>query len=115
MHSPYGMDLVENCLACNLCSDGFFCRLPKADMEAFQEIKFTLAYPAGALLFVEGQTCRGIYILCKGRVRLSTTSSAGQTPIFKIAQPGEVLGPAPNDCGNWPTMPAKLRTMGRLS
>jgi CRP/FNR family transcriptional regulator len=61
-------------------------------MEAFQKIKFTMAYPAGATLFVEGQTCRGIYILCKGRVKLSTTSSAGQTLIFKIAQPGEVLG-----------------------
>ena len=86
------MELVENCLTCNLCSEGFFCRLPKADMEAFQEIKFTLAYPAGATLFVEGQTCRGVYILCKGRVKLSTTSSAGQTLILKIAQPGEVLG-----------------------
>jgi len=92
MQSPYGMELVDNCLTCNLCSEGFFCRLPKADMEAFQKIKFTLSYPAGATLFGEGQACRGIYILCKGRVKLSTTSSDGQTLIFKIAQPGEVLG-----------------------
>ena len=67
MHSPYGMELVEDCLSCNLCSEGFFCRLPTAVMEAFQKIKFTLAYPAGATLFVEGQACRGIYILCKGQ------------------------------------------------
>jgi CRP/FNR family transcriptional regulator len=86
------MELVENCLDCNLCSEGFFCRLPKTEMEAFQKIKFTLAYPAGATLFVEGQTCRGIYILCKGRVKLSATSSQGQTLIFKIATPGEVIG-----------------------
>jgi CRP/FNR family transcriptional regulator, cyclic AMP receptor protein len=92
MHSPYGMETVEDCLSCNLCSDGFFCRLPVAVMEAFQQIKFTLAYPEGATLFVEGQACRGIYILCKGRVKLSTTSSQGHTLILKIAQPGEVLG-----------------------
>ena len=92
MHSPYGMELVEDCLSCKLCSEGFFCHLPKTDMEAFQRMKFTIAHPAGALLFVEGQECRGIYILCKGRVKLSTTSSDGQTLIFKIAQPGEVLG-----------------------
>ena len=92
MQSPYGMELVENCLACNLCSEGFFCRLPKAEMDAFQKIKLTLAYPAGATLFTEGQPCRGIYILCKGRVKLSSTSSEGQTIVFKIAQPGEVLG-----------------------
>ncbi|HZM10433.1 MAG TPA: Crp/Fnr family transcriptional regulator [Candidatus Limnocylindrales bacterium] len=92
MQSPYGMELIENCLSCNLCSEGFFCRLPKPEMEAFQKIKFTLAYPAGATLFVEGQACRGIYILCRGRVKLSATSSQGQTLIFKIAKPGEVLG-----------------------
>ena len=92
MHSPYGMELVEDCLSCNLCSEGFFCRLPIPVMEAFQKIKFTLSYPAGATLFAEGQACRGIYILCKGRVKLSTTSSQGQTLILKIAQPGEVLG-----------------------
>jgi len=92
MHSPYGMELVEDCLACNLCSEGFFCLLPKADMEAFQKIKFTLAYPAGSILFTEGQPCRGIYILCKGRVKLSASSSQGQTLIFKVAKPGEVLG-----------------------
>jgi CRP/FNR family cyclic AMP-dependent transcriptional regulator len=92
MHAPYGMELVENCLSCNLCSEGFFCRLPKPEMEAFQKLKFTMAYPAGATLFVEGQACRGIYILCKGRVKLSTTSSEGQILILKIAKPGAVLG-----------------------
>jgi CRP/FNR family transcriptional regulator, cyclic AMP receptor protein len=92
MHSPYGMELVEDCLSCNLCSEGFFCHLPKSVKEAFQPLKFTLAYPAGATLFVEGQPCRGIYILCKGRVKLSACSTEGQTLIFKIAQPGEVLG-----------------------
>ena len=92
MNSPYGMELVEDCLSCKLHSEGFFCHLPKSVMESFQSLKFTAAYPAGATLFTEGQTCRGIYILCKGRVKLSATSSGGQTLILKIAQPGEVLG-----------------------
>ena len=86
------MELVENCLACKLCSGSFFCHLPKPVLEAFQPLKFTLAHPAGATLFVEGQACRGIYILCKGRVKLSTTSKEGQTLILKVAQPGQVLG-----------------------
>ena len=92
MHSQYGMELVEDCLSCKLCSEGFFCHLQKSTMEAFQPLKVTFAYPAGGTLFVEGQACRGIYILCKGRVKLSASSRAGQTLIFKIAQPGEVLG-----------------------
>jgi CRP/FNR family cyclic AMP-dependent transcriptional regulator len=92
MRSPYGMALVEDCLSCKLCSKGFFCHLPKTVMEAFQLIKFTIGYPAGATLFVEGQVCRGIYVLCRGRVKLSVTSSDGHTIILKISQPGEVLG-----------------------
>ena len=92
MQAPYGLEVVEDCLSCKLRSEGFFCHLPKPMMEAFQPLKFTLAYPAGATLFTEGQVCRGIYILCKGRVKLSATSSEGRTLIFKIAQPGEALG-----------------------
>jgi CRP/FNR family transcriptional regulator len=92
MSAPYGMALVEDCLSCKLCSEGFFCHLPKSVMEAFQLIKFTIGYPAGATLFVEGQACRGIYVLCKGRVKLSANSAGGQTLILKIAQAGEALG-----------------------
>ncbi len=92
MNAPYGMALVEDCLSCKLCSEGFFCHLPKSAMQAFQLIKFTIGYPPGATLFVEGQLCRGIYILCRGRVKLSTNSADGQSLILKIAQAGEVLG-----------------------
>lgn len=92
MGTPYGMELAENCLICKLRSDSFFCALPRTALEAFEKIKFTTAYPAGAVLFVEGQSPRGIYMLCKGRVKLSTTSSDGKTLILKIVQPGEVLG-----------------------
>jgi CRP/FNR family transcriptional regulator, cyclic AMP receptor protein len=90
--APYGLELVENCLICKLRTDQFFCGLPKSSLETFENIKFTAAYPAGAVLFVEGQSPRGIYMLCRGRVKLSTTSADGKTLILKIANPGEVLG-----------------------
>jgi CRP/FNR family cyclic AMP-dependent transcriptional regulator len=92
MASPYGFELSENCLTCKLRTDSFFCGLPKLALEAFNQIKFTSAFPAGAVLFVEGQMPRGIYMICKGRVKLSTTSADGKTLILKIAQAGEVLG-----------------------
>jgi CRP/FNR family transcriptional regulator len=66
--------------------------LPVAALEAFESIKYTSSYPAGAVLFVEGQSSRGVYMLCTGRVKLTTTSAEGKTLILKIAQPGEVLG-----------------------
>ena len=92
MLSPYGLDIVENCLACKLREDKIFCNLPNKAVQALQAIKFTSVYPKGALLFVEGQPPRGVFILCKGRVKLSIGSSDGRTLILKIAEPGEVLG-----------------------
>ena len=65
MGTPYGLELAENCLYCKLRNDSFFCGLPKAPLEAFEKIKFTAAYPAGAVLFVEGQSPRGVYMLCR--------------------------------------------------
>jgi CRP/FNR family transcriptional regulator len=90
--SPYGLEIVESCLTCKLRADKIFCNLPAATVQALEAIKYTTAYPKGAVLFVEGQAPRGVFILCRGRVKLSICSSDGKTLILKIAEAGEVLG-----------------------
>jgi CRP/FNR family transcriptional regulator, cyclic AMP receptor protein len=92
MSSPYGLQITEDCLICKLRHSGFFCDLDKPALESLEQIKYASAYPQGAMLFVEGQSARGIYIVCTGRVKLSTTSRDGKTLILRIAQAGEVLG-----------------------
>jgi len=92
MNSPYGLQVTESCLICKLRHAGFFCELPKPSLEDLEKIKYASAYPQGAVLFVEGQAPRGIYIVCSGRVKLSTTSRDGKTLILRIAEAGEVLG-----------------------
>jgi len=92
MRSPYGLDLTESCRDCEMRSKSFFCDLAPAALKAFEAIKYTTAYPEGAVLFVEGQPPRGVFMLCRGRVKISITSSEGKTIILRIAQPGEVLG-----------------------
>src|SRR5580704_4831091 len=92
MSSPYGLQITENCLVCKLRHGGFFCDLPKSSLEDLERVKYASGYPQGAVLFVEGQSARGIYIVCNGRVKLSTTSRDGKTLILRIAQAGEVLG-----------------------
>ncbi len=92
MRAPYGLELTENCQSCRLRSEGYFCRLSPAAMKAFEAIKFTTCYPEGAVLFVEEEAARGVFVLCKGRVKLSMTSCDGKTVILKIVNAGEVLG-----------------------
>jgi len=92
LNTPYGLDITESCLACKLPLKNTFCDLSLAALQAFESIKHPTAYPKGAVLFVEGQSPRGIFILCKGRVKLTLCSSSGKTLIMKIVERGEVLG-----------------------
>jgi CRP/FNR family transcriptional regulator len=92
MKGPYGLELNDGCKNCKLQSAGFFCQLQPATIKDFDAIKSTATYPKGALLFVEKQEARGVYLLCEGEVKLSMSSPEGKTLILRIARPGELLG-----------------------
>jgi CRP/FNR family transcriptional regulator, cyclic AMP receptor protein len=92
MHAPYGLEIIENCLNCPDREERLFCDLPPAALLRLSAIASASSYPKGATLFVEGQSPRGIFILCNGKVKLSTSSADGKTLILRIADVGEVLG-----------------------
>ncbi len=92
MRGPYGFELNEGCRACKLRAGGFFCQLSTSTMRDLDSIKSSSAYPAGAVLFLEKQMPRGVFILCEGQVKLTISSSEGKILILRIAKAGEVLG-----------------------
>ena len=93
-HAPYGMELTDDCASCPIRKDGFFCQMSAATLADFQKMKFTSTYPAGAVLFVESQVPRGVYMLCKGRVKLSMASPGGKTVIVRVVEAGRTAWPA---------------------
>ncbi len=92
MPSPYNLEVEYNCGECRVRAERLFCNMSDPAVEALDSVKFTGLYPKGSLLFVEGEEPRGIFILCSGRAKLTTSSTEGKTLIVKIAEPGEVLG-----------------------
>ncbi len=92
MNTPYGLEIVENCLTCKLRQQHWFCGLSADTLKLLGSASHLTTYPGGAVLFVEGQTPRGAFVLCSGRAKLSTTSRDGKVLILKIADAGEVLG-----------------------
>ena len=90
MNSPYG--LPSECVGCDLRSNSFFCALSQESLKAFNQIKRGAVFPDGAVIFIEEQAPRGIFMLCQGQAKLSITSPAGKTLIVRIAKAGEVLG-----------------------
>jgi CRP/FNR family cyclic AMP-dependent transcriptional regulator len=92
MSASNGFPTVENCLKCVFRDNRLFCNLPAEALVTLQTIKATAVYPKGSMLCLEGQPARGVFILCTGRAKLSTTSAEGKSIILRIAEPGEVLG-----------------------
>lgn len=92
MRSPYDLEISETCPGCRFCAERLFRNLPASALHTFDAIKSPSLYPKGATLFVEGQQPRGVYVLCAGRAKLTTSSPEGKTVIARLAEPGEVLG-----------------------
>lgn len=92
MNTPYGLEVIEDCIACPLLKDRVFCNLGKDALAGLDAISSTATYPKGAILFVEGQEPRGVFILCTGRVKLYGAAANGKSVIFRIADAGEIIG-----------------------
>ncbi|HLJ75244.1 MAG TPA: Crp/Fnr family transcriptional regulator [Thermoanaerobaculia bacterium] len=90
--SPYGFECVESCLKCNWHNHSFFCDLDPTALGTFDKVAFINVYPADAVLFSEGLTQRGVFLVCHGSVKLSVSSNDGETLITHTAKEGELLG-----------------------
>ena len=75
MGSPDSSETLNDVLIHQLRSEGFVC-----------------SFPSRAILFMEGETARGIHIISKGHVKLSISSWEGRVLILKVTEPGEILG-----------------------
>src|SRR5215831_14215269 len=92
MRAPYGLNILDNCLTCSVREEHLFCNLSIHAGQRLNEIKSTAVYPKGAMLFIEGQQPRGVFVLCAGKAKLSTSSREGKTIITKLSDAGDVLG-----------------------
>jgi len=79
-------------LAAPQASDRVFSGLPAHALRQFGGAHHALEYPSGALLFQEGAPADGIFLLCRGAVKLSVGSSHGDSLLLRSAGPGEILG-----------------------
>jgi len=72
--------------------DNTFCDLSQAVADIVEHEALTTSYPTGAVLFAEGQSPRGVFLVRRGRVKLSICGSDGRTLILRIVEAGSPLG-----------------------
>jgi CRP/FNR family transcriptional regulator, cyclic AMP receptor protein len=92
IHDRSRLQSIENKLAGPFLKERLLGDLPGPVLKGFHAITSSQLYPKGTILFTEGQQAHGVFILSKGRVRLSTTSMDGRSLLLRIAEPGEMIG-----------------------
>jgi CRP/FNR family transcriptional regulator len=82
---------IGNCGTCTLRAEAVLCDLEGEDLEEFQRVKLSLDYEPHQTIFYEGHLCVGLYLLCRGKVKLTRSSARGQRRIIRILGPGELI------------------------
>jgi CRP/FNR family transcriptional regulator len=86
-----------------------FSTLENAEITAFAERTVVRRFPAGELLFSEGQPCERLYVVAAGRIRVFKTSSAGREQVLTIEGPGNSIAELPVfDGGPYPASAAAI-------
>src|SRR5574340_695680 len=83
---------IENKLAGPFLQERLLANVSRSVLDGFNAIGSPHDYPKGAILFTEGQDAEGVFVVSKGRVKLSTTSARGKSLLLRIAEPGEMIG-----------------------
>ncbi len=83
--------LTEHCDTCAFRGKAVLCDLEGDNLAEFQNIKHSLDYAPRQTVFYEGHSCLGLYLLCRGKVKLTRSSARGQRQIVRILGPGELI------------------------
>ena len=84
--------LAHDCLSCTFRHASDFCTLPPDSLDIFNGLGNLSLFPDNVELLVEGQSPRGVFVLCSGRAKLSMVVSESKVLILKIASDRQVLG-----------------------
>ncbi len=80
---------------CGLCRDRktcFFTDLQDKEFEAFKASRISNVYKKRQVVFYEGHLPHGVFIVCRGRVKVYKSDHKGHQLTMRIAGPGDLLG-----------------------
>ena len=81
----------------------YFSGLSAEELACVRRCITTRDFDKGELVLLEGEPCRGLYVVRSGRVRVFKTSPDGREQVLRVAEAGETFNEVPNfDGGNNP-------------
>lgn len=80
------------CAACSNRRPGWFCSLGSAVLADLELATSTIALPAQAPLFTQGEEARCLYLICSGYIKLTAGRQQDKQMIVRVAGAGSMLG-----------------------
>lgn len=82
----------ERCISCQATRSGLLSHFPFPALMEFLRAASKRTYAGGEVLFIEGEPATDIFVVCKGRVRVSVNGTGDDSLILNVVEPGTVLG-----------------------
>jgi CRP/FNR family transcriptional regulator len=86
-----------------------FASLTEEELRALAARITRKSFPAGAMLFAEGDSCTGLFLVASGKIRIFKLSPGGREQVLAVEGPGSSFAELPVfDGGNYPATAAAL-------
>lgn len=86
------MPLRRSCLQCETKGPHCFCSLDRVALEKLDGMGHFLQLGAHEPVLREGYAPEQVYVVCRGTIKLTTSSPDGRLLLLRIVGPGDVLG-----------------------
>ncbi len=85
-------DQAPDCGVCRFKANCFFSKLDAQAQKTWSSLRLARKLTGEEEIYSESQQPQGVYIVCKGRVKIFSTDAKGQQLITWIRHPGETFG-----------------------
>ena len=86
------MPLRRSCLSCTTKGPHCFCTLDRVALQRLDGLGSWLRLESHQQVLQEGSASNRVYVICRGTIKLTTSSSDGRLLILRIVGPGDILG-----------------------
>jgi CRP/FNR family transcriptional regulator len=81
-----------NCFDCQKRDRSTWCLLSRGDVDTLNQMKHTILYQRGQIIFRQGDPCNGIYLVESGTVAVRKTDEYGNSILVRMRHQGDAVG-----------------------
>src|ERR1044072_4918482 len=83
---------TADCKTCLARDKNIFCNLKHVELNEFNDMKSSVIYKKGQVVFSEGSHPLGLFCVYDGKIKISNSGHDGKEQIVRLARHGDVLG-----------------------